>query len=55
MSSEPTWPVAPVIKIMSSGPLFEIGFRGEFGVGAAHGEPGVRLADAIGQLTLFGV
>src|ERR1700722_10897808 len=26
MSSEPTVPVAPVIKIMSSGPLLEIGF-----------------------------
>ena len=35
MSSDPTLPVAPVIKIMSSGPLFEIGFRGGFvfGVG----------------------
>ena len=35
MSSEPTLPVAPVIKIMSRGPLLVSGFRGEVGVGAA--------------------
>jgi hypothetical protein len=35
MTSEPTVPVAPVIKIMSSGPLFEIGFEVSWESGAA--------------------
>ena len=55
MSSEPTLPVAPVIKIMSSGPLFEMGF----GVGLEWAQlPRAGAAprdDTVGQLTSLGV
>ena len=55
MTSEPMWPVAPVIKIMSCGPLLEIGF----GVRLEWAQ--LRLAGAaprdetVGRLTSFGV
>jgi hypothetical protein len=55
MTSEPTVPVAPVIKIMSSGPLLEIGFLGELGVDAAPAGRAPPRDDAVGQLTSFGV
>ena len=54
MSSDPTWPVAPVMRIMSSGPLLEMGFSGSWGAqprraGAAPSN------DTLGQPTSSGV
>ena len=48
MSSDPMWPVAPVIKIMSSGPLLVIGFWGEVGWAQLRREGAAPREDAVG-------
>ena len=55
MSSDPTWPVAPVMRIMSSGPLLEMGFWGELGWAQPRRAGAAPRNDTLGQPTSSGV